>query len=154
MDFSGLFDLQWWAYPLVALGLTHATIAAVTIYLHRHQTHRALDLRPSISHAFRFWLWLNTGMVTSEWVAVHRKHHARCETPQDPHSPQVLGIARVLWGGVFLYVRESRDREMVERYGSGAPNDWIESRVYSRCPYCGISIMALADIWVFGVGGG
>jgi stearoyl-CoA desaturase (delta-9 desaturase) len=94
MVFPGLFDLQWWAYPLVALGLTHATIAAVTIYLHRHQTHRALDLHPSISHAFRFWLWLTTGMVTREWVAVHRKHHARCETPQDPHSPQVLGIAR------------------------------------------------------------
>jgi fatty-acid desaturase len=114
---SGLFDLQWWAYPMVALGLTHVTIAAVTIYLHRHQTHRALDLHPSISHWFRFWLWLTTGMVTREWVAVHRKHHARCETPQDPHSPQVLGIARVLWGGVFLYVREARDRELVERYG-------------------------------------
>ena len=154
MLYSGLFDLQWWAYPLVALGLTHATIAAVTIYLHRHQTHRALDLHPSISHAFRFWLWLTTGMVTREWVAVHRKHHARCETPQDPHSPQILGIARVLWGGVFLYVRESRDREMVERYGRGTPNDWVETHLYSRCPYCGIVTMGLADVVAFGVGGG
>ena len=154
MVFSGLFDLQWWAYPLIALGLTHATIAAVTIYLHRHQTHRALDLHPSISHAFRFWLWLTTGMVTREWVAVHRKHHARCETPQDPHSPQVLGIARVLWGGVFLYVRESRDREMIERYGRGTPNDWVETHLYSRCPYCGIVTMGLADVVAFGVGGG
>jgi stearoyl-CoA desaturase (delta-9 desaturase) len=154
MVFSGLFDLQWWAYPLIALGLTHATIAAVTIYLHRHQTHRALELHPSISHAFRFWLWLTTGMVTREWVAVHRKHHARCETPQDPHSPQVLGIARVLWGGVFLYVRESRDREMVERYGRGTPNDWIETRLYSRCPYCGLVTMGFADVLAFGVGGG
>ena len=93
-------------------------------------------------------------MVTREWVAVHRKHHARCETPQDPHSPQVLGIARVLWGGVFLYVRESRDREMVERYGRGTPNDWIETRLYSRCSYCGLVVMGLADVVAFGIGWG
>jgi len=154
MIFSGLFDLRWWAYPLLALGLTHVTIAAVTIYLHRHQTHRALDLHPSISHAFRFWLWLSTGMVTREWVAVHRKHHARCETPQDPHSPQVLGIARVLWGGVFLYVRESRDREMLDRYGRGTPNDWIETHLYARCSWCGPVVMALADVIAFGIVGG
>jgi stearoyl-CoA desaturase (Delta-9 desaturase) len=154
MVLRGLFDLQWWAYPLVALGLTHATIAAVTIYLHRHQTHRALDLHPSISHWFRFWLWLTTGMVTREWVAVHRKHHARCETPQDPHSPQILGIARVLWGGVFLYVRESRDRVVVERYGRGTPNDWIETHLYARCPYCGPATMGLADVLAFGIGWG
>jgi stearoyl-CoA desaturase (delta-9 desaturase) len=154
MSSSGLFDLQWWAYPLIALGLTHATIAAVTVYLHRHQTHRALELHPSVSHVFRFWLWLSTGMVTREWVAVHRKHHARCETPLDPHSPQVFGIARVLWGGVFLYVREARDREVLERYGRGTPNDWIETHVYSRCPYCGIAIMGLIDMVAFGVAGG
>jgi stearoyl-CoA desaturase (Delta-9 desaturase) len=154
MVLSGLFDLQWWAYPLVALGLTHATIAAVTIYLHRHQTHRALDLHPSISHWFRFWLWLTTGMVTKEWVAVHRKHHAKCETPEDPHSPQVFGIARVLWRGVFLYVRASRDREMVERFGRGTPNDWIETHLYSRCPYCGLVVMGLANVVAFGIGWG
>jgi stearoyl-CoA desaturase (Delta-9 desaturase) len=154
MVFSGLFDLPWWAYPLVALGLTHITIAAVTIYLHRHQTHRALDLHPIISHCFRLWLWLTTGMVTKEWVAVHRKHHAKCETPEDPHSPQVLGIARVLWGGVFLYVRESRDGELVERYGRGTPDDWIESHLYSRCSWCGLVVMGLADIVAFGIGAG
>ena len=154
MFLSGLFDLRWWAYPLIALGLTHATIAAVTIYLHRHQTHRALDLHPSISHWFRFWLWLTTGMITREWVAVHRKHHAKCETTQDPHSPQMLGIARVLWGGVFLYVREARDRELVERYGRGTPNDWIETHLYARCPYCGLVTMGLADVVTFGIGWG
>jgi len=104
MIFSGLLDLPWWALILVALGLTHVTIASVTIFLHRHQAHRALDLHPIASHFFRFWLWLTTGMVTKEWAAIHRKHHAKCETPEDPHSPQVLGINRVLWGGVFLYV--------------------------------------------------
>jgi stearoyl-CoA desaturase (delta-9 desaturase) len=154
MVFSGLFDLRWWAYPLVALALTHATIASVTIYLHRHQTHRALDLHSSISHCFRFWLWLTTGMVTREWVAVHRKHHARCETPQDPHSPQVFGIARVLWGGVFLYVRGSRDRETVERYGRGTPTDWVETHLYARRSWCGPVAMGLVDSVLFGVGWG
>ena len=154
MALSGLFDLPWWAYPLVALGLTHVTIAAVTIYLHRNQTHRALDLHPSISHLFRFWLWMTTGMVTKEWVAVHRKHHAKCETPEDPHSPQVLGIARVLWRGVFLYVRASRDRGTVEKYGRGAPADWIETHLYGRCPSCGLVLMGLADAVAFGIGWG
>jgi stearoyl-CoA desaturase (Delta-9 desaturase) len=154
MVFSGLFDLQWWAYPLVALGLTHVTIVAVTIYLHRHQTHRALDLHPSISHAFRFWLWLTTGIVTREWVAVHRKHHARCETAQDPHSPQVFGIARVLWGGVFLYERESRDRDVLERYGRGTPDDWIENHLYAHRSYSGVMVMGLANVAAFGIGGG
>lgn len=152
--FSGLLDLQWWGYPLVALGLTHATIVAVTIFLHRHQTHRALDLHPSISHWFRFWLWLTTGMVTREWVAVHRKHHAKCETPQDPHSPQVFGIARVLWGGVFLYVRESHDRETVERYGRGTPDDWIETHLYARCSWCGLVVMGFVDGVAFWIGWG
>jgi stearoyl-CoA desaturase (delta-9 desaturase) len=154
MLFPGVLDLPWWAYPLIALGLTHATIAAVTIYLHRHQTHRALELHPGISHVFRCWLWLTTGMVTREWVAIHRKHHARCETSQDPHSPQVHGIARVLWGGVFLYVREARNRELVERYGRGTPNDWVETHLYSRCPYCGIALMGLLDAVAFGFAGG
>ncbi|MGH8732194.1 MAG: fatty acid desaturase, partial [Burkholderiales bacterium] len=102
MVFSGWLDLPWWGYVLVALGLTHITIASVTIYLHRFQAHRALDLHPVVSHYFRFWLWLTTGMVTKEWAAIHRKHHAKCETAEDPHSPQVLGINAVLWGGVFL----------------------------------------------------
>ncbi|HEU0199699.1 MAG TPA: fatty acid desaturase [Burkholderiaceae bacterium] len=151
MIFSGIFNLPWWAYPLIALGLTHVTIAAVTIYLHRHQTHRALDLHPAVSHLFRFWLWLTTGMETKEWVAVHRKHHAHVETPADPHSPQIHGIARVLWGGVFLYVRESRDREVQERYGRGTPDDWLETHVYTRCSYCGLILMGLVDVVAFGL---
>jgi stearoyl-CoA desaturase (Delta-9 desaturase) len=154
MLFTGIFDLSWWTYPLIALGLTHFTIAAVTIYLHRQQTHRALELHPVASHVFRFWLWVTTGMVTKEWVAVHRKHHAKVETPEDPHSPRIYGIARVLWAGVFLYVREARDRELIERYGHGTPDDWLEARVYARCPYCGLALMALADVVAFGIGWG
>lgn len=154
MLYAGIWELSWWVYPLIALGLTHLTIIAVTIYLHRHQTHRALELHPVASHLFRFWLWVTTGMVTREWVAVHRKHHANVETPEDPHSPQVHGIARVLWAGVFLYVREASDRAMVERYGRGTPDDWLEAHVYARCPYCGLVLMALADVVAFGVIGG
>ena len=100
---NGLIDLPWWGYGLVTLGLTHITIAAVTIFLHRHQAHRALDLHPIASHFFRFWLWLTTSMITKEWAAIHRKHHARCETEDDPHSPQVLGLKKVLWQGAELY---------------------------------------------------
>ena len=134
MIFSGLLDLPWWGYLLCGLGLTHVTIAAVTIYLHRCQAHRALELHPAVSHFFRFWLWLTTGMVTKEWAAIHRKHHAKCETVEDPHSPQVYGINRVLWGGVFLYVKESHNQETMERYGHGTPDDWMERNVYSHAP--------------------
>jgi len=151
MIFSGLFDLPWWGYVLVALGLTHVTIAAVTIYLHRHQAHRALELHPLVAHFFRFWLWLTTGMVTKEWAAIHRKHHAKCETAEDPHSPQVLGINRVLWGGVFLYVKESHNAETMERYGHGAPDDWLERNVYSRFAILGLTVMGLADVALFGL---
>ena len=117
---------------LAALGLTHVTIAAVTIFLHRCQAHRALDLHPVVSHFFRFWLWLTTGMVTKEWAAIHRKHHAKCETAEDPHSPQIYGINRVLWLGVFLYVKESANKETMEHYGHGTPDDWIERNLYTR----------------------
>ena len=132
MLFSGLLDLPWWGCLLVLLGLTHITIASVTIYLHRCQAHRALELHPVVSHFFRFWLWLTTGMVTKEWAAIHRKHHAKCETADDPHSPQVYGINRVLWLGVFLYVKESHHPETMERYGHGTPDDWVERNVYAR----------------------
>ena len=114
---SGLVPLPQWGYIVVGLALTHITIVSVTVYLHRSQAHRGLDLHPAVSHVFRFWLWLTTGMVTKEWAAVHRKHHAKCETPDDPHSPQILGINRVLWRGVFLYVKEARKPETLERYG-------------------------------------
>lgn len=141
----------WWAYLLIALVLTHVTIVAVTVYLHRHQAHRALDLHPIASHFFRLWLWLTTGMVTREWVAIHRKHHARVETADDPHSPQIHGIGRLLGAGVLLYVRETRNRATVDKYGHGTPDDWIERNVYSRCPICGVVLMALIDIVAFGV---
>lgn len=150
MFYSGVFDLTWWGYALVALALTHVTIIAVTIFLHRHQTHRALDLHPIVSHLFRFWLWLTTGMVTREWVAVHRKHHAKVETPEDPHSPQIHGIVRVLFLGVFLYVKAAHDRETLEKYGHHTPEDWIERNLYSRFPKSGVVVMALADIFLFG----
>ncbi|MES2068722.1 MAG: fatty acid desaturase [Pseudomonadota bacterium] len=149
--FSGLLDLPWWGLVLVALGLTHITIASVTIFLHRHQAHRALDLHPLASHFFRFWLWLTTGMVTKEWTAIHRKHHAKCDTAEDPHSPQILGINRVLWGGVVLYVKESHKPETMERYGQGTPDDWLEHNVYSRYMILGLTLMGLANVLLFGL---
>jgi stearoyl-CoA desaturase (Delta-9 desaturase) len=151
MVFSGLLNLPWWSCVLAALGLTHVTIAAVTIFLHRHQAHRALDLHPIVSHFFRFWLWLTTGMVTKEWAAIHRKHHAKCETPDDPHSPQILGINRVLWGGVFLYRKESYNQETLERYGHGTPDDWLERNVYAKHAVLGIALMALTNLALFGL---
>jgi stearoyl-CoA desaturase (Delta-9 desaturase) len=150
MLFSGLLDLPWWGDVLVALALTHVTIASVTIFLHRHQAHRALELHPIVSHFFRFWLWLTTGMVTKEWAAIHRKHHAKCETVEDPHSPQVYGINRVLWGGVFLYVKESFNKETMERYGHGTPDDYIERELYSKHAVFGLVLMGLIDVALFG----
>src|SRR4030042_4040252 len=122
----GLLPLPWWGYFVVALALTHVTIACVTIFLHRAQAHRALDLGPAASHFFRFWLWLTTGMVTKEWVAIHRKHHARVEPPADPHSPQTPGISTVLLRGTELYRAESRNAETIEKFGLGTPDDWME----------------------------
>jgi stearoyl-CoA desaturase (delta-9 desaturase) len=148
--FSGMFDLPWWGYAVVALALTHITIVSVTVFLHRHQTHRALELHPAASHFFRLWLWLTTGMVTKEWVAVHRKHHAKCETPLDPHSPRILGINRVLWAGVFLYVKEANQVETLERYGAGTPDDWLERNVYSRFALVGVTLMGVTDVLLFG----
>jgi len=151
MLFSGLFDLPWWGLVLVTLGLTHVTIAAVTIYLHRHQAHRALDLHPVPAHFFRLWLWLTTGMVTKEWAAIHRKHHAKCETVEDPHSPQIHGVHRVLWGGVVLYVREAYNPETIERYGQGTPDDWLERNVYSKYALLGLTLTGVVDVALFGI---
>src|SRR5688572_6562054 len=150
MLFSGWLDLPWWGFVIVALGLTHITIAAVTIYLHRHQAHRALELHPVMAHFFRFWLWLTTGMVTREWAAIHRKHHARCETPDDPHSPQQFGIRKVLLEGAELYREESARRLTLERYGHGTPDDWIERHLYSRFTVLGISLLLILDFVLFG----
>jgi stearoyl-CoA desaturase (delta-9 desaturase) len=151
MLFSGLLDLPWWGYVLAALALTHVTIAAVTIFLHRCQAHRALELHPLVSHFFRFWLWLTTGMVTKEWAAIHRKHHAKCETADDPHSPQIHGINKVLWAGVLLYVKESFNKETLERYGHGTPDDWMERKLYSQSAIYGVSLMLAINLLVFGI---
>ena len=148
---SGVFDLSFWELVGVALVLTHITIAGVTIFLHRCQAHRALDLHPTVSHFFRFWMWLTTGMITKEWAAIHRKHHAKCETPEDPHSPQIHGIKKVLWGGVLLYVKESRNKDTIARYGHGTPDDWIERNLYSRHEKLGVTLLLLIDIVLFGV---
>ena len=149
--FNGVLDLPWWGLVLVALGFTHVTIASVTIFLHRCQAHRALDLHPIAAHFFRAWLWLTTGMVTKEWAAIHRKHHAKCETPDDPHSPQIEGINRVLWGGVFLYVKESYNKETMERYGHGTPDDWLERNIYTKHPIVGLTVMGLTNVALFGL---
>jgi stearoyl-CoA desaturase (delta-9 desaturase) len=148
--FTGVYDLPWWGYVVYALILTHITIAAVTIYLHRHQAHRALDLHPLPSHFFRFWLWLTTGMITKEWAAIHRKHHAKCESADDPHSPQIYGIGKVMFEGAELYRKESASAETMERYGHGTPDDWVERNVYSRFNIVGISLMLVINVILFG----
>ena len=148
---NGLLNLSALEIILATLLLTHITIASVTIYLHRHQSHHSLTLHPFISHFFRFWLWLTTGMVTRQWVAIHRKHHAKCETPEDPHSPQVLGINKVLLEGSELYRSEANNQETLEKYGKGTPDDWLERNIYSRLPYLGITLMLLTDVLLFGV---
>ncbi len=145
-----LWNLPWWNYVLIALALTHVTIASVTIFLHRHQAHRALDLHPVVSHFFRFWLWLTTGMVTKAWASIHRKHHAKCETPEDPHSPQVLGLKKVFFEGAELYRAEAKNAETLEKYGHGTPDDWMERNVYTPHSGKGIVLMALIDIALFG----
>ena len=153
MFFQGLLNLSAWGYFGAAMLLTHITIASVTIFLHRHQAHRALSLHPAVSHFFRFWLWLTTGMVTQEWAAIHRKHHAKCETDADPHSPQISGIATVLFAGAWLYRNEALNKETLETYGHGTPDDWLEHNVYSRHRFVGIGSMLLLDLLLFGAVG-
>ncbi len=146
----GLIDLPWWGYIVVTLVITHVTIACVTIFLHRSQAHRALDLHPAVAHFFRFWLWLTTGMLTKEWVAIHRKHHAKVETPDDPHSPQTRGIDTVLLQGTELYRTESKNLETLEKYGHGTPDDWIENNVYTRFGWQGVGLMLAVNLTLFG----
>ena len=150
---TGLLDLSWWQLILVVLLLTHVTIVSVTVYLHRCQAHRALDLHPVLAHFFRFWLWLTTGMVTREWVGVHRRHHARCETSEDPHSPQVLGLKKVLWEGAELYRDATKREDLIERYSRGTPDDWIETHLYRRYSVIGVSAMLVIDFVLFGIPG-
>jgi stearoyl-CoA desaturase (delta-9 desaturase) len=146
----GLLPLPWWGYVVVALVLTQVTIAGVTIYLHRHSAHRALDLHPIVSHFFRFWLWLTTGMVTKEWTAIHRKHHAKCETAEDPHSPQTRGLSEVLLRGAELYRAEAKNLETLDRYGKGTPDDWIERNLYTRYSWQGVGLMLAVNLVLFG----
>ena len=138
---------------IATLILTHITIACVTLYLHRSQAHRGVTFNPIVAHFMRFWLWLTTGMVTRQWVAIHRKHHRFTEQPGDPHSPQVYGLKRVLLRGAGLYHSASKDAEMVAQYGVGTPNDWIENNLYTKHSRLGIMLMLLIDLLVFGLPG-
>lgn len=153
MTLFGILDVSVWQAVLVTLAMTHLTIAAVTIYLHRAQAHRALDLHPAVAHVLRFWLWLSTGTVTKEWVSVHRLHHAKCETAEDPHSPQVLGLGKVLTEGAEIYQAAARVPETLERYGHGTPNDWVERNVYTPYHWCGLALMLTLDLVLFGLYG-
>ena len=147
---NGLIEMPWWGYVLATLGLTHITIVSVTLYLHRAQAHRALDLHPAVSHFFRFWLWITTGMVTKEWVAIHRKHHAKVETPEDPHSPHVVGIGKVMREGVELYRAAAADQSIMEKYGKGTPDDWLERHVYGKYHILGVSLLLITYVALFG----
>ncbi|MEP6556976.1 MAG: fatty acid desaturase [Burkholderiales bacterium] len=149
----GLLDLSWWQIVLYALVTTHITIVGVTVYLHRHQAHRSIDLHPIAAHFFRFWMWLATGQVTKEWVSIHRKHHAKCETMDDPHSPVAHGIETVFWTGAELYRAEAKNQETLSKYSHGCPNDWLERNLYSRFSWQGVGLMLILNLALFGVAG-
>jgi stearoyl-CoA desaturase (delta-9 desaturase) len=153
LDFvsNGLTRATGWQIVIYTLVMTHITIAAVTIYLHRAQAHRALELHAIPSHFFRFWLWMTTGMVTKQWAAIHRKHHAKCETEEDPHSPITRGISKVLLEGAELYRAESKNAQTMEKYGHGTPDDWLEHKLYSKYSALGISMMLIIDLALFGI---
>lgn len=154
MDYLyGLLNLSFWGYVITTFVMVQITMMAVTLYLHRDQAHRAINLHPVLRHFFRFWIWCTSGMLTREWVAVHRKHHAYCETVDDPHSPQIHGLKKVMLEGAELYRTEKDNRDTVEKFGKGAPNDWLERNVYLRVPYGGILLMVAADLLLFGVPG-
>lgn len=152
LDFAarGLTGAGWVTWLVYLLIVTQLTIFAVTLYLHRNQTHRGVDFHPAVSHVLRFWSWLTTGMVTKEWVAIHRKHHALVETKDDPHSPQVYGIKKVFWDGVGLYRTASQNHADMEKYGRGTPDDWLERHIYGKHPYMGPTLMAIINIALFG----
>jgi len=151
--FRGLLGLSTLGYVLASLLMVQLTVFAVTLYLHRDAAHRAVDLHPAIRHFCRLWLWLTTGISTREWVAIHRKHHARCETPDDPHSPQVEGLRTVLLEGAELYQAEARNRETLAKYGRGTPDDWLERNLYSGHTFLGIALMVVSFLLLFGVPG-
>lgn len=134
---------------IYTLVMTHITIVCVTVYLHRGMAHRTLQFNPILSHFFRFWLWLTTGMITREWVAVHRQHHQRCDRAGDPHSPHVYGIWRVLFGGALLYADSSKDNKLVAKMTPDIGSDWVERNVYSRWPLGGVILMLIIDVALF-----
>jgi stearoyl-CoA desaturase (delta-9 desaturase) len=153
LDFlsNGITRFSAWEVFFYTMAVTHITIASVTIYLHRCQAHRALDLHPIVSHFFRFWLWLTTGQVTKEWASIHRKHHAKCDTEEDPHSPVTRGIKKVFWEGAELYRAESKNKETMEKYGHGTPDDWMERNVYTRHSAMGVVSLLIINFALFGV---
>lgn len=153
LDFlsNGITRASGWQVFIFTIVATHITIAGVTIFLHRCQAHRALELHAIPSHFFRFWLWLTTGQVTKEWAAIHRKHHAKCETEEDPHSPVTRGIKKVLFEGAELYRAESKNRETIEKYGHGTPDDWLERHVYTKYSMLGVVLMLFINVLLFGV---
>ncbi len=149
----GLLDLSFWGYVFATFIMIQITMMSVTLYLHRDQAHRSLDLHPALRHFFRFWIFCTSGMLTKEWVAIHRKHHAYCETPDDPHSPVIYGIKKVLLEGAELYRAEKNNPDTLEKFGRGTPDDWLERNFYLRFPYSGIILMVFADLLLFGVPG-
>ena len=154
MDYLyGLLDLSLWGYLLATFIMVQITMMAVTLYLHRDQAHRAIDLHPVLRHFFRFWIWCSSGMLTREWVSIHRKHHAYCETVDDPHSPQIYGLKKVLFEGAELYREETGNAETLEKFGRGTPDDWLERNIYLRFPFGGIMLMLASNLLFFGVPG-
>lgn len=151
MWYNGLLDPSGWQLLAIILVLTHITIVSVTVYLHRYSAHRSLELHPALKHFFRFWLWLTTSMNTREWTAIHRKHHAKCETPDDPHSPVQKGLSTVLRKGAELYMEEAKNEDTLRIYGKNCPDDWIERNLYGRFRNAGIVSILLIDLALFGV---
>lgn len=151
---TGLLNFSAWQIVLTVFIGVQITLSGVSLFLHREQTHRGIKLHPVVQHFYRFWTWFTTGMLTKDWVAIHRKHHAHCETEDDPHSPQIHGIKKVLFHGVTLYTEERKNKETLEKYGKGTPDDWIERNIYTRFHYLGILLLAVLDIALFGVIGG
>ncbi len=147
---DGILDLSVGGLIITALAMTHFTIAGVTLYLHRSQAHQAVDFHPVINHVFRLWLWMSTAMLTKEWVGIHRKHHAKSDQPEDPHSPQILGIKKVLTQGAELYREAYADPAEIAKYSRGTPDDWIERNVYTRYRLWGTAIMLVIDLVLFG----
>ena len=150
---NGLWDLSAWGIVAYVLVVTHITIVTVTVYLHRYSAHRSVELHPALQHFFRCWSWLTTGMITRQWTAIHRKHHAATETEEDPHSPKIKGIGEILWRGTEAYREAARDSAIMERYGSGCPDDWLERNLYGKHEMLGVGLMAAIDVALFGLAG-